>query len=500
MVGQGVEMGLTMSERRAVVRQMTAGYAKAGKKRKGQLLDELIGLTGYNRWYAVRLLRGHGKSIRGAGPVRLVGDVGVKGQRGRKRIYDAAVVAALKAIWVIMDCICGKRLAAVLAEVIAVLERHHELELSAAVRAKLLAISPATIDRLLAPERRRLEWRGRSGTKPGTLLRQQIPIRTFTEWDEARPGFVQIDLVGHDGGHAEGDFCQTLDVTDVASGSTETQAVLNKAQVWVFEALQAIRGRLPFALLGIDSDNGSEFINHHLLRYAQQERISFTRGRAWKKNDGCFVEQKNYSVVRRAVGYARYQGSSAVRLLNALYGQLRLYSNFFQPVMKLVRKERTGAKVKKTYDRPCTPYQRLLDSNALRKSGKQQLRTQYAALNPAQLKRNICRLQARLLKLSSQPPVTQALAGRRRADGIMMIPTREISLYGNDVATPGKSGRSRASLRRRDGHFAQRPGGGSAARVSGCEKARTSQRLPTAPASARAGDRAASQSRARPAP
>jgi hypothetical protein len=197
----------------------------------------------------------------------------------------------------------------------------------------------------------------------------------------------------------------------VASGWTETQAVINKAQVWVFEALQGIRARLPFALKGIDSDNGAEFINHELLRYAQQEHITFTRGRAWKKNDGCFVEQKNYSVVRRAVGYARYEGDAQLRLLNELYAQLRLYTNFFQPVMKLLRKERTGAKVKKTYDRPRTPYQRLCDSPALSKHAKQQLRAQYAGLNPAELKRNIVRLQSRLLRIGVRRPRAVSATG-----------------------------------------------------------------------------------------
>lgn len=381
-------MRLTMKERKAVTAVLRAGYRRARKKEKGRLLDELVGLTGYNRWYAVGLLRGDGVWRRSS-PRR---------PRQRRRVYDAAVLAALRQVWVIMDCICGKRLAAVLPETIAVLERHGELRLAASTRQKLCAISAASIDRLLAGERRRLQLRGRSGTKPGTLLRQQIPIRTFAEWDQTQPGFVEIDLVGHDGGLSQGDFCQTLDVTDVASGWTETQAVLNKAQVWVFAALQEIRVRLPFVLQGIDSDNGSEFINGHLLRYTQQERLTFTRGRAWKKNDGCFVEQKNYSVVRRAVGYARYEGHAHLRLLNELYATLRLYSNFFQPVMKLVHKQRTGAKVKKTYDRARTPYQRLLDSPALDKSAKQQLRAQYRGLNPAELKRNIVRLQNRLRK------------------------------------------------------------------------------------------------------
>jgi hypothetical protein len=403
-------MGLTMKERKAVTGVMRARYRRASKKQKGQMLDEFVALTGYHRWYAVGLLRGHG-----ARPEERRERV-ARRPRQRLRIYDAAVLAVLQRVWVIMDCICGKRLAAVMPETIAVLERHGELQLEALTRQKLSAISAASIDRLLAAQRRRLNVRGRSGTKPGTLLKHQIPVRTFAEWDQTQPGFVEIDLVGHDGGFAHGDFCQTLDVTDVASGWTETQAVLNKAQVWVFAALQLIRTRLPFALRGIDSDNGSEFINYHLWHYAQQERITFTRGRPWKKNDGCFVEQKNYSVVRRAVGYARYEGDTQLHLLNELYAELRLYTNFFQPVMKLIGKERIGAKVRKTYDRPCTPYQRLLNSSALSARAKQQLRTQYVDLNPAELKRHIVRLQTRLLKIGrrSRPLSPQVGAPDRR--------------------------------------------------------------------------------------
>jgi len=213
-----------MSERRAVVRVAAARYRKAGKKQKGQILDELVAVTGNHRWHAVRLLRGHGQAIRGRGRVRLVGDLALKGKRGRRRIYDA-VLQPLRQIWAILDCICGKRLAAMLPEVIPVLERHHEIELEAPTRDRLLAISPATIDRLLAPERRKFELHGRSGTKPGTLLKHQIPIRTFTEWDQTRPGFVEIDLVAHDGGHAAGDYCQTLDVTD--SGAEQPVVAAN---------------------------------------------------------------------------------------------------------------------------------------------------------------------------------------------------------------------------------------------------------------------------------
>lgn len=394
-------MRLTMSERKSVVKVMAARYQRATKKQKGRMLDEFVALTGYNRWYAVWLLRGHGKVIRVGRRLRLEGDACRSLKRSRERVYDLSVVEALTQIWAILDCICGKRLVAILPEVIAVLEKHGEITLDGTTRQKLFAISAATIDRLLAPRRKRLALRGRSGTKPGTLLKQQIPIRTFAEWDDAVPGFVEIDLVGHDGGLSSGDFCQTLDVTDVASGWTETEAVINKAQVWVFEALKTIRARLPFALLGIDSDNGSEFINGHLLRYCQQQKISFTRGRAWKKNDGCFVEQKNYSVVRRAVGYARYDTPAQRARLNQLYRHLRLCTNYFQPVMKLLKKERTGAKVKKTYDRPQTPYQRLLASTATSRATRTRLQAEYATLNPAELKRQITRLQDRLIKTAA---------------------------------------------------------------------------------------------------
>ena len=399
-----------MSEGRSVVKVMAARYRKGTKKEKGAMLDELIALTEYNRRYAIGLLRGHGKAIKVAPRVRLVGDLGRSTKHRRPRIYDGIVLECLRKIWVILDLICGKRLAAILPEVITVLEHHREIVLDAATRQKLCSISAATIDRVLAPERRKFALRGRCGTKPGTLLKQQIPIRTFVEWNEARPGFVEIDLVGHEGGDACGDFCQTLDVTDVASGWTESAAVINKAQVWVFEALKAIRLRLPFPLLGIDSDNGSEFINNHLLRYCQQEKITFTRGRAWKKNDGCFVEQKNYSVVRRAVGYARYDNPTQQRLLNALYGHLRLYTNYFQPVMKLVSKQRIGAKVKKTYDTPQTPYRRLLAAPGVTEQTRQRLQAEYSTLNPAQLKREITRLQHLLRKTATRRHGSKASA------------------------------------------------------------------------------------------
>ena len=211
---------------------------------------------------------------------------------------------------------------------------------------------------------------------------------------------MEVDLVAHDGGNSSGEYCHTLDVTDVCTGWTETRAVKNKAQVWVFEALQEIQARLPFKLLGIDSDNGSEFINNHLIAYCSTQAIKFTRGRPYRKNDNCYVEEKNYSVVRKTVGYARYDTAQELALLNELYSLLRLYTNCFLPVMKLASKQRLGSKVKKTYDAPLTPYNKLMQSAEVPEKAKRQLRKEYLTLNPAELDRKIAALQVKLAKLA----------------------------------------------------------------------------------------------------
>jgi hypothetical protein len=319
-----------------------------------------------------------------------------KKPRHRPRKYGKDVLVPLQKIWVICDGLCGKRLGPYLTEIIPTLERLGELTIDAAVRRKLIAISPATIDRLLAPMRRRYQLKARSHTKPGTLLKQQIPIRTFSDWDEARPGFVEIDLVSHEGGDPRGDFAYTLDATDICTGWTETEAVRNRAQVWVFAGIEKVKARFPFKIRGIDSDNGGEFINSHLFNYCVEKKITFTRSRPYRKNDNCFVEQKNYSIVRRAVGYGRYDTAEELDLLNQLYSRLRLYTNFFQPVMKLVEKTRTGSKVTKRYDKARTPYRRVVESRFTPKRTKGALKQEYATLNPVKLYREINRLQDRL--------------------------------------------------------------------------------------------------------
>lgn len=391
-------MRLTMKARQEVTRATAGQYRGASKKEKSKILDQFIATTGYSRWYARLVLRHEGRRLQTDKQTIVVVERKSRTKRKRARCYDEKVQTALVKLWRIMDYICGKRLQPMLPELLTVLERHNEFHCDRETRAKLLRISAASIDRLLKPERRKYELRGRSGTKPGTLLKKQIPIRTFAEWDEQCPGFVEIDLVAHDGGLAAGDYCQTLDLTDIATTWTETLAVRNKAQAWVFAALKEMRQKLPFSLLGIDSDNGSEFINKYLVEYCQKQKLSFTRSRPYRKNDNCFVEQKNYSVVRRAVGYQRYDTEAQLKLLTELYATLRLYTNFFQPTMKLKAKERVGSKVTKRYDGAQTPYQRVLAAAQVSETEKQCLRAKYKTLNPAALKRKLMRLQERLLK------------------------------------------------------------------------------------------------------
>lgn len=270
-------MRLTMKERKKTTAVVAGRYQKARKKDKGLILDEFTKLTGYSRRYASHVLVSHDRKVRINERCVLQLDVKKTAPRKKPKVYDDTVGKALKEIWYVMDCTCGKRLAPALGEVVRRLEQFREIRLSEDLRQKLLRISPASIDRLLAKERKRHQIKGRGNTKPGTLLKHQIPIRTFSDWNEQKPGFVEIDLVGHDGGDGHGDFAQTLDVTDVHTTWTETEAVRNKAQVWVFDALKDIRMRMPFPLRGIDSDSGGEFINYHLFEYCQQEKITFTR-------------------------------------------------------------------------------------------------------------------------------------------------------------------------------------------------------------------------------
>jgi hypothetical protein len=393
-----------MKEREAVVAATAGRYRKAQKREKKLILDEIVELTGYTRSYATFVLRNQGRKVHLKKGTVIVADIRQKSSRKRTNYYDEKVVKILTVIWQVMDYICGKRLAPILPEIVTRLERHGEIKPDAKTREKLLEVSAATIDRLLKKERSRHQLRSRSHTRPGTLLKHQIRIRTFSEWDEKVAGFTEIDLVAHDGGQTTGEFLFTLCMTDINTGWTETIAIKNKAQVWTLEALKNMRKLLPFALLGIDSDNGSEFINAHLIRYCKDEEITFTRSRPYRKNDNCFVEQKNYSIVRRAVGYQRYDTPGQQAMLNELYGYLRIYTNYFQPTMKLKEKHRDGSKVTKKYEVAQTPYQRLLEMKEIPAKKKRELKTEYERHNPAELKRKITKIQRQLLQSSQAAP------------------------------------------------------------------------------------------------
>ncbi len=384
-----------MPARREYLAAIYPRYRHATKREKGRMLKEFGRATGYHDKYAIRLLNA---PLRRTPPPR----------RGRGCTYTNEDTYFLKKIWRILDYPCGQRLQPMVPEMIAVLARFRELVVPLGVAGHLRQMSAPTMDRKLARCRHEAGRRLRGTTKPGSLLKKQIPI-VLSRWDETRPGFTELDLVAHCGNSAAGDFVSTLNITDLATGWGEEDAILGKAQKRVMGALQGIRGRLPFPLRGLDPDNGSEFINWQLFTYCLEEKIAFTRGRPSHGNDNAHIEQKNWTHVRKVVGYQRLESQAAADHLNALYrGPLRAYLNCFQPVMKLVEKERIGGHVRRRYDTPKTPYQRVLDSPHIPDAAKINLRAWYATLNPAALKRDIERRLSQLRHLERVPKLTPA--------------------------------------------------------------------------------------------
>jgi hypothetical protein len=398
----------------------TDGQALPARREEGEGADARRALRpqGWSRRHARRALQ----LAAGPSPNRR--------RAPRERIYGPEVLGPLRRVWAALDGPSGKRLAPFMSEIVAALERAGELGLEPEIRAKLLRMSAATIDRALAPDRKRLQVKGRSGTKPGSILKRQIPIRTFAQWDDRRPGFCEVDLVAHDGGSPFGEFCHTLDLTCVNTGWTEMRALRTKAQRWVREALADIAKDLPFPLLGLDSDNGSEFINVELFSWCAERGITFTRSRPYRKNDNCFVEQKNWPVVRQQVGYGRYDTPAELEVLRELYRHLRLHVNFFQPQMKLIAKTRQGAKVRKRFDIAARLTSGSWPHRTSPLQGQQALTRTYLGLNPAGLKRQIarcqdgahraCQPQARAAKgggLPTRPPLQEGLLLVRRSRG-----------------------------------------------------------------------------------
>jgi len=399
-------MGLTMSQRRAVTKTIATRYKRADKTAKGVILDELCATTGWHRSHARKALAAALKP-RVVRPARKV----------RTPKYDANTVVALRFCWAVLGAPTGKRLAPMMGELVPTLRRFEELAISDHTERALIAMSAATMDRRLAEDRAKLALRGRSHTKPGSLLKEQIPIRTWAQWDDAVPGFVEIDLVGHEGGNAVGEHCYTLTVTDIATGWTENRSVRNKARKWVLAALEDIASIMPFPVLGVDSDNGSEFINHHLLDWTQRRQITFTRSRPGNCNDGAHVEQKNWAVVRTVVGYHRYDTTAELALLNEIWALQSQMTNYFLPQQKLISKVRDGAKVTKKYDKATTPHRRAERHDTVSVEDKAILADTYTGLNPAAIQRQIQALTAQLLTLTTskaaaviKPVLTRASA------------------------------------------------------------------------------------------
>jgi hypothetical protein len=386
-----------MATRKELVQAIGERYRAGTRKERRQILNEFVRLTGYHRKHAIRALAAPAKPSSG---------------RVYKRLYDEAVRQTLIVLWEAADRICGKRLKALLPMLIEAMERHGHLKLEDQVKSKLLAISAATIDRVLLRTREQAMAGRRRSSGVGSAIRRSVPVRTFADWNDPPPGYFEIDLVEHCGGVKEGgNFVHSLVLTDIATAWTECVALPVREQSLIVTALAKVRDQLPFPMLGVDTDNDSAFMNETMRAYCIEQRLVWTRSRAYKKNDQAWIEQKNGAVVRRLVGYGRLSGLAAAEILARLYAHARLYINFFQPSFKLKSKQRDGALVRKRYHAPLTPSQRLLACSTLDERASARLREQCGALDPVILLKSMRELQHELAGLvargiDAQPPVT----------------------------------------------------------------------------------------------
>lgn len=384
-----------MHSRNEYLKVIRESYCKARtRKEKTQLLDEYCRNTGQSRKYVIWKIH---KAV-----------LKPKQRKKRKEQYDGQVKAALAKIWEIFDYPCGQRLKPILQAEVDRLRELGEIEVTDEVAQKLKTLGSATIDRKLKHQREVLHLlRSKGGPKPGSLLKQKIPIK-LTDWDTSELGYVEVDLVVHCGSFALGEHINTVSSTEISSGWWEGEAIMGKSQEDSFWALREIRQRTPFEWKGLDSDNGSEFINQILYKYCQREGLEFTRSRPNRKNDNAYIEEKNWTHVRKVFGYLRHDTYEELAIMNDLYHhELRLYKNFFQPVMKLQSKERIGGRVKRRYDVARTPYQRLMESGQLPEEAKEELQGIYCSLNPAELKRKIDAKLEELYKVYEEKRKTQ---------------------------------------------------------------------------------------------
>ena len=371
---------------------LRARYGVSSKDAKSRIVDEFVKTSGYHRKYSLRLL----------GHQTISADCAIP---SRRRIYNDAVKESLIVLWEASDRICGKRLKAILPELLKSLESHEHLKLESNVRELLLVVSAASIDRLLRSIRSQAG--GRTRRRPIGKIRSLVKVKTFGDWEDAQPGSTEIDFVAHCGGTLTGSFIHSLVMTDVASGWTEATPLLFREQSLVVEGLLVLQGRIPIPLLGINSDNDSAFINESVVAFCDEQKVVFTRSRPYRKNDQAWIEQKNGAVIRRFVGHARHSGSVAGQTLANLFGNLRLYVNFFQPSFKLLRKHREAGKVKKTYAKPATPCDRLIAHPNVPDNVKDSLRKQRAELDPVVLLHQIRLAQSALVSLTSPGTVTE---------------------------------------------------------------------------------------------
>lgn len=401
---------ISMETRRELVEVISDRYREASRKGRVAILDEFVAITGYHRKHALRVL--NQRDVEDDAEI----------QPGR-RIYDEAVRETLTVLWETSDRICGKRLKAAIPLLVEAMERHGHLELDEVVKEKVLTVSPATIDRLLAPARTEANGARKRRRSARSGLRRQVPVRTFADWDDPAPGFFEADFVAHCGGSLAGSFIHSFMVTDIASGWTEGLPMIVREQSLVVEALNVLRSRLPVTMLGIDTDNDGAFINETLLGYCDEHGIEFTRSRPYRKNDQAWIEQKNGSVARRIVGYGRLEGVKPARALHRLYEVARQYVNFFQPSFKLLDKTRDGAKVKKRYHPPTTPCERLLMDTRVSEKVKKSLSEQQRALDPVALLRHLRSVQTELVAFQGQAAAAATDNDEDIAEFLAHLPT-----------------------------------------------------------------------------
>ena len=395
-------MGLDMKTRKKLTEETAKRYCTAGKKQKSKIIDEFTATTGYNRKYAIHILKNSARIKTTHFNNKEKKSVQIITRQRKKRTYvkyyGDDVKEEVVRLWIFSMFLCAKRLVTFIRDNLDYFA--DKFAYSNEMKVKLSKISSATIGRMIKSEIPKYSIRGISTTRPAKNLNKLIPIRVYFDWDSLKPGFFEADTVANCGMGTEGQYISTLTLTDVYSGWTENRALLNKAHRWVKEAVGDVKKKLPFQMKGLDSDNGTEFKNTQLLGWCQENHVEFTRSRPYKKNDNCYVEQKNDSVVRRIVGYYRFEGGEARTVMAELYETYNLLVNYFFPSMKIQKKERVDAKVTKKYDEAKTPYTRLLECDSLPEGAKQELRRRKNSLNLETLLKKTQEVQSKLIALA----------------------------------------------------------------------------------------------------